>query len=141
MPRNKTAVNNLGTIYAHGAEFRAHVKFRSDAGEQKHIHGPSRATEGEARKDLDQSHAAGGVGATREEGLKIMEAEARRIKLSSEYQSQIQETMQRRVSMETIDESDYEDERSDNSEPEWMKEYHSEEEDASKKILNQRDQY
>ena len=30
--------------------------------------------------------------------------------------------------METIDESDYEDQRSDNSEPEWMKEYPSEEE-------------
>ena len=57
-----------------------------------------------------------------------MEAEARRIKLSAEYQSQIQETIQRRVSLETIDESDYEDERSDNSEPEWMKGYPSEEE-------------
>ena len=32
------------------------------------------------------------------------------------------------ASQEIIDESDYEDERSDNSEPEWMKEYPSEEE-------------
>ena len=76
---------------------------------------------------MDQIRAAGGVGATREEGLKIMEAEARRIKLSAEYQSQIQQTIERVASQEIIDESEYEDERSDNSEPEWMKEYHSEE--------------
>ena len=48
MPRNKAAASELGTIHAHGAEFRAHIKFRNDAGEQKHIHGPSRATENEA---------------------------------------------------------------------------------------------
>jgi hypothetical protein len=128
MPRNKAPVFELGTIYAHGAEFRAHVQFRNDTGEQKHILGPSCATEGEAQKDLEQIRAAGSVGSTREESFKIMEAEARRIKISAEYQSQIQETIQRRESLETIDESDYEDERSDNSEPEWMKEYPSEEE-------------
>jgi len=128
MPRSKAAVNGLGTIDGHGTDFRAHIQFRNDSGELKHIHGPSRATEGDAQKDLDQIRAAGGVGATREEGLKIMAAEARRIKMSAEYQSQIQETIQRRVSLETIDESDYKDERSDNSEPEWMKEYPSEEE-------------
>ena len=127
MPRNKPPVSELGTIYAHGTEFRAHVQFRNDTGEQKHILGPSRGSGNEAQKDLDQIRAAGGVGATREESLKIMAAEARRIKMSAEYQSQIQETIQRRVSMETIDESDYEDERSDNSVPEWMQEYPSEE--------------
>ena len=128
MPRNRTSLHELGSIDAHGTDFRAHIQFRNDSGELKHIHGPSRATENEAQKDLDQIRAAGDVGATREEGLKIMAAEARRIKMSAEYQSQIQETIQRRVSLETIDESDYEDERSDNSEPEWMKEYPSEEE-------------
>ena len=126
MPRNKAAVSELGTIYAHRAEFRAHIKFRDDDGKYKNIYGPSRGSEGEAQKDLDQIRAAGGVGATREEGLKIMAAEARRIKMSAEYQSQIQETIQRRVSMETIDESDYDDDMSDNSEPEWMKEHPSE---------------
>ena len=127
MPRNKPPVSELGTIYVRGAEFWAHIQFRDDDGNKKQIYGPSRGAEGEAQKDLDQIRAAGGVGATREEGLKIMAAEARRIKMSAEYQSQIQETIQRRVSMETIDESDYEDERSDHSEPEWMKEYPSEE--------------
>ena len=56
-----------------------------------------------------------------------MEAEARHIKSSAEYQSQIQEAIQRRASLETVDESDYKDERSDHSEPPWMKEYPSEE--------------
>ena len=88
MPRSKAAVNGLGTIDAHGTDFRAHIQFRNDSGELKHIHGPSRATEGEAQKDLEQIRAAGAVGSTREESLKIMEAEARRIKISAEYQSQ-----------------------------------------------------
>ena len=56
MPRNKTAVNELGTIYAHRAELRAHIKFRDDD-EYKNIYGPSRATENEAQKDLDQIRA------------------------------------------------------------------------------------
>ena len=84
MPRNKAPVSELGAIYAHGAEFRAHVQFRADDGEQKNIYGPSRATEDEAQKDLRQIRAAGGVGSTREESLKIMMAEARRIKMSAE---------------------------------------------------------
>jgi len=118
----------LGNIYARGGEFSAHVQFRDDGGTNTHIYGPSRGSEGEAQKDLDQIRAAGGVGATREEGLKIMAAEARRIKMSAEYQNQIQQTIQRMASQEIIDESDYEDDdRSDNSEPEWMKEYPSEE--------------
>ena len=50
MPRNKTAVQDLGTICAHGTEFRAHIQFRGDAGEKKHIYGPSRSRN-EAQKD------------------------------------------------------------------------------------------
>jgi hypothetical protein len=98
------------------------------------IRGPSRTTEEEAQKDLDQIRAAGSVGSTREESLKIMTAEARRIKMSAEYQSQIQQTIERMASQEIIDESDYEDERSDHSEPEWMKEYPSEE-DSPEEVL------
>ena len=134
MPRNKTPVSELGTIYGRGAEFWAHIQFRNDDGNNQHIYGQSRATENEAQKDLDQIRAAGGVGATREEGLKIMEAEARRIKISAEYQSEIQQTIERMASQEIIDESDYEDERSDHSEPEWMKEYPSEE-DSPEEVL------
>ena len=71
MPRNRTSLHELGSIDAHGTDFRAHIQFRNDSGELKHIHGPSRATENEAQKDLDQIRAAGGVGATRAEGLKL----------------------------------------------------------------------
>ena len=54
MPRNKAAASELGTLDAHGAEFCAHIKFHNDAGEQKHIHGPSRATEHEAQQNLER---------------------------------------------------------------------------------------
>ena len=54
MPRNKAPVSELGTIHAHGAEFRAHINFRGDDGKQTNILGPSRASEHEAQKDLDQ---------------------------------------------------------------------------------------
>ena len=63
-----------------------------------------------------------------------MMAEARRIKMTVEYQNQIQQTVERMASQEIIDESDYEDERSDHSEPEWMKEYPSEE-DSPEEVL------
>ena len=128
MPRNKTPVNELGTIYAHEAEFRAHVQFRADDGEQKNIYGPSRGSQNEAQKDLDQIRVAGGVGATREEALEIMEAEALRIKKLTEYQSEIQQTIERMASRDIVDDSDCtdNDDMSDHSIPDWMKEYPSE---------------
>ncbi len=126
MPRDKTPVSELGTICARGVEFGAHIQFRND-GNNTNIYGPSRGSQNEAQKDLDQIRAAGGIGRNREESLQIMAAEARRIKMSAEYQSEIQQTIERMASQEIIDESEYEDERSDNSEPEWMKEYPSEE--------------
>ena len=128
MPLNKTAVNNLGTIYAHGAEFRAHINVRDDAGKQKNIYGPSRGSQNEAQKDLNQIQAAGSIDATREEGLKLMEAEAIRIKKLTEYQSEIQQTIERMASRDIVDDSDCtdNDDMSDHSIPDWMKEYPSE---------------
>ena len=119
MPRNKTAVNDLGTICAHGAEFRAHIHCRDDTGGQKNIYGPSRGSQNEAQKDLDQIRMAGGVGATREEGIKLMEAEAIRIKKLTEYQSEIQQTIERMASRDIIDDSDStdNDDMSDHSIP------------------------
>jgi len=127
MPFAKADLAKLGGTESHKGEFRAHLQFRNEKGTNINIYGPCRTTEDEAQKDLDQIRAAGSIGRNREEGLKIMEAEARRIKMSAEYQSQIQQTIERMASQEIIDESEYEDERSDNSEPEWMKEYPSEE--------------
>ena len=69
MPRNKVPGPEMGVVDAHREGLRAHIQFRSDGEEQKHIYGPSRATEHEAQKDLDRIRAAGSLGTTREEGL------------------------------------------------------------------------
>ena len=113
MPFDKTALAKLGSTQPHKGEFRAHLHLRSDTGTQMNILGPCRQVVQEAEIDLRQIRAAGAVGSTREESLKIMMAEARRIKMSAEYQSQIQQTIERMASQEIIDESDYEDERSE----------------------------
>ena len=124
MPRNKTSVQDLGTICAHGTEFRAHINVRDDAGKQNNIYGPSRGTQNEAQKDLNQIQAAGSIGATREEGINLMEAEAKQIKMSAEYQAQIQEALHRMSSKDLPNESDYEDDdASDHSEPPYLKEH------------------
>ena len=119
--------NHHACMHHHRLKFRAHLQFRNEKGTNINIRGPSRATEREAQKDLDQIRAAESVGRNREESLKIMAAEARRIKISVEYQSEIRQTIKRMASQEIVDESDYEDERSDDSVPEWMQEYPSEE--------------
>ena len=135
MPFDKTVLANLGSTQPHKGEFRAHLKLRDEEGTKINIRGTLRPTEVEAQKDLRQIRAAGSVGATREESLKIMMAEARRIKMSAEYQSQIQQTIERMASQEIVDESDVEyddDDMSVESDPPWMKEYPSEEEDSPK---------
>ena len=76
----------MGVVNSHREGMRAHIQFRADDEEQKHIYGPNRSTDEEAQKDLDQIRAAGGVGATREEGLKIIAAEARRIKRNRKHE-------------------------------------------------------
>ena len=126
MPRNKTAVSDLGSIDAHGTEFRAHIQFRGDAGEKKHIYGPSRSRN-EAQKDLDQIRVAGGAGATRQEGIELMKAQAILIKKLTEYQSEIQQTIERMASRDIVDDSDCtdNDDMSDHSIPDRMKEYPS----------------
>ena len=130
MPFAKADLAKLGGTESHKGEFRAHLQFRDEKGTNIHIRGPCRTTEDEAEKDLHQIRAAGGVASTREESLKIMMAEGRRIKMTGEYQNQIQETIQRRASREIIDESDVEyddDDMSMESDPPWMQEYPSEE--------------
>ena len=121
MPRNRTPVFELGTTYTRGVEFGAHIQFRDDGGNKTNIYGPSRGSQNEAQKDLDQIRAAGRVGATREEGIKLMEAEAKQIKMSAEYQAQIQEALHRMSSKDLPNESDYEDDESDHSEPPYLK--------------------
>ena len=76
MPRNKPPSSELGAIYVRGAEFWAHIQFRDDGGNNTNIYGPSRGSQNEAQKDLDQIRMAGGVGATREEGIKLSQPAA-----------------------------------------------------------------
>ena len=122
-------MSQLGAVASHNEGFRADIQFRNEAEEKKHIRGPHRHTEKEAQKDLDQIRAAGAVGTTREEGLKIMVAEARRIQIYADYQpqikQQIKQTVKRMASKDLADESDYEDDDdiSDHSEPPYIKEY------------------
>ena len=99
MPFDKTVLANLGSTELHNGEFRAHLQLRNEEGTKINVYGPCCTTEEEGQKDLCQIRAAGGVGSTREESLKIMEAEARRIKMSAEYQSQIQQTIERMAAM------------------------------------------
>ena len=54
MPRSKAAVNELGTIYARGAECCAHIQFRDDDGYNKHVYGPSRGSANEAGLGADE---------------------------------------------------------------------------------------
>ena len=79
MPRNKSSLSDVGSVETHGREFRAHINLRDGGGKQLNVRGPCRATEKEAQKDLDQIRAAGAIGTTRDEALKIMVAKARRI--------------------------------------------------------------
>ena len=59
MPRNKTPVLELGNTYTRGTEFGAHTQFRDDGGNKANIYGPSRGSQNEAQKDLNQIRAAG----------------------------------------------------------------------------------
>ena len=89
MPNKITPLARLGSVAENHGEYCAHLQFRDDAGMQKNIRGPDRQDEARAEADLAQIRAAGAVGKTREEGLAIMAAEARRIQESAKYEAEI----------------------------------------------------
>ena len=64
MPRNRVPLSEMGVLNSHKEGMRAHIQFRADGEKQKYIYGPSRSTDEEAQKDLDQIRAAGSVGST-----------------------------------------------------------------------------
>ena len=68
MPRKKADLSQLGTIDTHGIEFRVNIKVRDLEGKQNHIYGPSRISQEEALKDLEQIRKASFLAATREDG-------------------------------------------------------------------------
>ena len=134
MPFNKQSLAEIGKTELHKEDYRAHIQFRDDDGLNINIRGPCRVTENQAQKDLEQIRKASSLAATREEGIKLMEAEAIRIKKLTEYQSEIQQTIERMASRDIIDDSDCtdNDDMSDHSIPDWMKEYPSEDDSPRK---------
>ena len=124
MPRQKTPLSELGSLYTYHGECCAHLRLRDKTGAQRHIYGPNRTTEGQAQKDLEQIRKAGAKGETREEGLQFMRDEAQKLKESAQYEAEIRETLRRR---DSTMESEYEDDdMSDDSEPPWIQEYQEE---------------
>ena len=123
MPFEKATLAELGRTERCRDEYRAHLQFRTETGSKTNIHGPCRTTEHEAQKDLVQIRAAGSIGATRKDGLKLMETEAKSIKISAAYQAQIQDALHRMSSKDLPNESDdeYDDDASGHSEPPYLK--------------------
>jgi len=130
MPREKTPLGELGSVFEHGREFRACLKFRDESNSFENIYGPNRTTEEQAQKDLEQIRKAAEKAETREEGLKMMRSEAQKLKDSAKYEAEIRETLQRMDSLMGSDsEDDYEDDdMGDDPDPPWMQEYPEEEE-------------
>ena len=79
MPWKQTPLADLSHVEPHNGEYCAHLQFRNGVGLKVQIRGPDRRELHRAETDLDQIRAAGAVGNTREHGLEIMAAEARRI--------------------------------------------------------------
>jgi hypothetical protein len=68
MPFAKADLAKLGGTEPYKGAILAHLQLRNESDAHKvHIRGPSRETEEEAQRDLDQIRAAGAVGRTREE--------------------------------------------------------------------------
>jgi len=89
MPRSKTSLSKLGAVRAHKNEYRAHLSFLDESSTQKDILAPSRTTEEQAQKDLEQIRKASQQAETREEGLEMMCNEAQKLKDSAKYEAEI----------------------------------------------------
>ncbi len=89
MPKKLTPLTELGAVQPHGDGYRAHIQYRDDAGKKNDIYGTDRLDETRAKADLAQIRTASSVGKTREEGLAIMAAEARRIQEAAKYEAEI----------------------------------------------------
>jgi len=131
MPRQQAPLSELGSTYSVNGEFCAHLNFLDQTGYQKNILGPSRTTEEQAQKDLEQIRKAAEKAETREEGLEMMRSEAQKLKDSAKYEAEISETLRRRDPLMGSDsEDDYEDDdMGDDPDPPWMQEYPEEEEE------------
>jgi hypothetical protein len=125
MPPKHTPIAEMGnTVEAEGA-FRARVKHRRDTGEQATILGPRREHRSRAEADLVQIRAAGAVGNTREQGLQIMAAEARRIQVSAQFEAEVRVAVQRQRSAEEPEVDPYDMSDMEPEDEPWLADYPS----------------
>ncbi len=127
MPNKITPLARLGSVAEQHGEYCAHLQFRDDAGMQKNIRGPDRQDEARAEADLAQIRAAGAVGKTREEGLAIMAAEARRIQEAAKYEAEISAAEMRLWAEDEAEEGFIGFVSGSDSEPDdepWIKDYY-----------------
>jgi len=120
----------MGGVAEQHHGFCAHVRYRDKQGVLNNIRGPERRHRLEAQKDLDDMRAAGAVGSTREKGLEIMVAEARRIQLSAYLQAEARAAQQRQREEELAAEEDAMSEMEPDDEP-WLMDYPSPREDVA----------
>jgi len=88
MHKKQTPLAELGAVERRNGGYCSHIQFRDGKGTKNHIRGPDRLDEARTKTDLAQIRAAGAVGRTRDEGLLIMNAEARRIRDIAEHEAE-----------------------------------------------------
>ena len=124
MPPKCKPIAELGQVEHSGGTFRAHVQSRDAAGLRCEICGPRREQRRRAEADLAQMRAAGAVGNTREQGLQIMAAEARRLQVSAGFEAEVRAAVQRqRAAEEEEEEAVYVSDAEPEEDDPWMLEH------------------
>ena len=119
MPPQSKPLMELGGVEISDGTFRAHVQYRDVARKHTDIRGPKRSSRTRAEIDLEQIRLSSTAGRTREEGLEIMAAEARRIQLSAQFEAEAEMQRQREATCEAQLEFLSDD---DDDEP-WLMDY------------------
>jgi hypothetical protein len=122
MPRQQTALAELGRVAVHDDHYRAHAQYRNSAGANVNIYGPDRCDRRRAEADLAQMRAAGAISTTREQGLQIMAAEARRLQVSAGFEADVRAAVQRQRDEEEEEAVYVSDEEPEEDDP-WMLEH------------------
>ncbi len=124
MPWKQTPLAELGRVEIHNDQCRAHVQYRTSEGIKVKFRGPDRSDRRRAEADLAQMRAAGAVGNTREQGLQIMAAEARRLQVSAGFEAEVRAAVQRqRAAEEEEEEAVYVSDAEPEEDDPWMLEH------------------
>ena len=126
MPPKSKPLSELGSVDESENAIRAKLQYRDDAGRMVSFYGPRREQRRRAEADLAQIRAAGAVGNTREEGLQIMAAEARRIQLSAQFEAEVHAAVQRQRAAEEEEAAlDFVSDEEPEEEDPWLLEEHT----------------